>query len=263
MQWFRWHVGACEDVKFRIASRNAEVTVAVTLGLWAVLLEDAARDENEGVATRGKQYYGVILDLPDDDLTRILDAMQSAGLIVQKREEIQIVRWGKRQFKKAADNTNAERQRRYREKRNAEVTPLRHGPETETETETEEDSIPSELPDGEQKNGSASEDIAVEEFPDIPADCDRRVNSTDPPDKAVYIEGKRILGKSAGGLIRNLIAAVGGDLDRAAEVLAASKNRESPREYVGAVVSRHGVGKSGAELMAELEAEESAVRNAH
>ena len=81
----------------------------------------------------------------------------------------------------------------------------------------------------------------------------------DPPDKAVYAYGKQVLGKSAGGLIRQLIEHCDKDLGRAYGVLTTAAGKQDPREYVGATIRagpRSGQ-KTGAELLAEVEEEEA------
>jgi hypothetical protein len=150
-QWFRWYEGTCEDGKFRMVARNASVTVATVMGVWAALLEDAAHDDHRGIATRGEDYYTAILDLEGQVLQAILEQMDKINLIACcTNDTIEITRWKERQYETdSTDPTNADRQRRFREKhkekqkenasvtaRNGNVTATKR-PETETETETE------------------------------------------------------------------------------------------------------------------------------
>lgn len=147
-RWFRWHEGTCEDGKFRVVARNAGVTVATVMGVWAILLEDASHDDHRGIAVRGEDFYAAILDL-GGELQPILEAMQNIGLIACcTNDTIEISNWSKRQYETdTVDATNAERQRRFREKhkgnasqtkRNGSVTATKR-PDTETEAETEAD----------------------------------------------------------------------------------------------------------------------------
>jgi hypothetical protein len=145
-RWFRWHEGTCEDGKFRVVARNAGVTVATVMGVWAILLEDASHDDHRGIAVRGEDFYAAILDL-GSELQPILEAMQNIGLIACcTNDTIEISNWSKRQYETdTTDSTNAERQRRFRDKhksngaqtkRNGSVTATKR-PDTDTDTDTE------------------------------------------------------------------------------------------------------------------------------
>src|ERR1017187_3801311 len=146
MRWFRWYEGTCEDGKFRLVASNAGVTVATVMGIWAALLEDAAHAEHRGKCVRGKHFYCAILDISDDDMDDILGYMDDAGLISTEDDGIYITQWKKRQFETdITDGTNAERQRRFREKHktndcvtdsNGSVTALKR-PDTDTDTDTD------------------------------------------------------------------------------------------------------------------------------
>jgi hypothetical protein len=153
-RWFRWYEGTCEDTKLRmvhravqiqdkpdgdryVTVRNDRVTLGCVIAVWACLLEDAAKVENDGVTTRHFSYISAALDMGDNDVSDILDAMVITGLIANDPKGYQIVAWNKRQYRSDHDPTNAERQRRYRNKRKPLANALLTAPETETETETE------------------------------------------------------------------------------------------------------------------------------
>ena len=148
-KWFRWYEGTCEDGKFRCVARNGGVTVATVMGVWAALLEDASNDDHRGVAVRGEDFYAAILDLPPEDLQRILQEMDEMKIISVGHCNITITKWKERQFETdTTDGTNAERQRRWREKRkpnekitprNARVTAAKR-PDTDTDTDTDKTS---------------------------------------------------------------------------------------------------------------------------
>jgi hypothetical protein len=120
------------------------------MGVWAILLEDASHDDHRGIAVRGEDFYAAILDL-GGELQAILEAMQNVGIIACcTNDTIEISNWSKRQYETdTTDATNAERQRRFREKhkgnatqtkRNGSVTATKR-PDTEAETDTETDKI--------------------------------------------------------------------------------------------------------------------------
>lgn len=160
MGWFRWYEGSCEDIKFRIVARNVsvteingivtehndDVTVATVMGVWAMLLEDASHPEHRGVAIRGKAFWREISGLSTDTLDNIFACMADVGLISIEDHGLVVTRWSERQFETdLKDNTNAERQRKWREKQkqNGTVTERngeRNGgerPDTEAEAYTE------------------------------------------------------------------------------------------------------------------------------
>jgi len=63
------------------------------------------------------------------------------------------------------------------------------------------------------------------------------VNDVEPPDKALYREGKEILGKSASGMITNLLKAKGGNVALARAAILQASTKENPRQYIGGVLS--------------------------
>lgn len=149
MQWLRWHIGTCEDGKFRMIARNAKVTVGNAIALWSLLLEDASHPEHRGVCVRGEDFYGAILDLEFDTVVEILSAMEHLKMVSVGHGNITISNWNKRQFESDfKDPTNAERQRRFKERKkgngiktegNGKVTDEKHQIQnTETDTEQKE-----------------------------------------------------------------------------------------------------------------------------
>lgn len=139
-RWFRWYEGTCEDGKFRVVSRNASVTVRDVIALWTFILEDAANTEHRGICQRNEDFMAAVLDFNDGQVEKILERMEEVGLISVGHGAITVCNWGKRQFETdPEDSTNAERQKRYREKRkrNASVTATKR-PETDS-TDKKED----------------------------------------------------------------------------------------------------------------------------
>lgn len=138
-KWFRWYEGTTEDGKFRMVARNASVTVATVIGVWAALLEDASHEDHRGVSVRQEGYFSAVLDIDEGTLEQILASMESAGLISVGHGAITISKWKDRQFETdKTDGTNAERQKRYREKRkrNGSVTAEKR-PDTDSDTDAE------------------------------------------------------------------------------------------------------------------------------
>lgn len=125
-------------------ARNAKVTVGNAIALWAMLLEDASHPEHRGICIRGEDFYGAILDLEFEEVAAILSAMEQLKMISVGHGDITITNWEKRQFETdSKDRTNAERQRRFKEKRkqngqktigNGKVTDKKHQ-NTDTDTD--------------------------------------------------------------------------------------------------------------------------------
>lgn len=174
-RWFRWYEGTCEDTKLRIVHRivktqdritdnglvtvhNDRVTLGCVIGVWACLLEDACRQENDGIATRHWSYISAALDMGDNDVQEVLEAMRQVGLIAQHDQGNQIVAWGKRQFKSDRDPSSAERQKRFRQRHNALLTP----PE-QNRAETEQNRT-------EKKARKRAEQLPYEDFDELPED---------------------------------------------------------------------------------------------
>ena len=142
--WYRWHIGTCEDGKFRMIARNAKVTIGNAIALWSVLLEDASHLDHRGICVRGEDFYGAILDLEFEEVVAILSEMERVDMISVGHGAITITNWDKRQFESdAKDPTNAERQRRYKErKKQTAIDTIGNGavteeklPDTDTDTE--------------------------------------------------------------------------------------------------------------------------------
>lgn len=167
-RWFRWYAGTTEDGKFRMIARNAGVTVATVTGVWAALLEDASHPDHRGIVTKNEDYFAAVLDLEDGEAERIFSAMQNADMISVGHGAITVTHWKERQFETdTKDGTNAERQRRFREKRkehgtqtdrNGSVTAAKR-PDTEADTDTERKDTPL-PPDGGRVSNELETDLS-------------------------------------------------------------------------------------------------------
>jgi hypothetical protein len=147
-RWFRWYRGTTENPKFRLAARNGGVTLVTVFAVWQVLLEDAANENHRGVCVKKEDFIAAALDLDDDGTVEsAIRGLEYVDLISIGMGAITICDWEKWQYEQdVSDPTNAERQRRYREKKreqNADVTArngdatARNTPDTDTDTDTE------------------------------------------------------------------------------------------------------------------------------
>lgn len=57
------------------------------------------------------------------------------------------------------------------------------------------------------------------------------------PEADLFRRGKEVLGSSAGGLVRKLLSAKGGNLSLARAAIETASTKEAPREYVGAAIN--------------------------
>jgi uncharacterized protein YdaU (DUF1376 family) len=71
----------------------------------------------------------------------------------------------------------------------------------------------------------------------------QREDAAAPPssnlEKELYDRGKVVLGTAAGGLIKNLVRAKGGDIALARAAIETASTKSNPREYIGAIVRGH------------------------
>lgn len=113
--------------------------------------------------------------------------------------------WNGRQFK---SDVSTERVKRFRNgKGNVSSDVSETAPYTEQKTEQKKD--------------------AASAAPELPLT----------PDAEVYHRGKQVLGPSAGGMIKRLIAAKGGNLALARAALETASTKKTPREYIGAIIN--------------------------
>lgn len=147
-RWFRWYRGTSENPKFRLAARNGGVTLITVMAVWQVILEDAAHEDHRGICEKQEDFIAAALDIADDgQVEAALKGLQYVDLISVGPGAITINRWKEWQYDHdVRDPTNADRQRRFRERkragnetvteRNGDVTD-RNYPESDTETDTE------------------------------------------------------------------------------------------------------------------------------
>jgi uncharacterized protein YdaU (DUF1376 family) len=57
------------------------------------------------------------------------------------------------------------------------------------------------------------------------------------PEVELFRRGKEVLGKSAGGLVKQLLDAKGGKINLARAAIETASSKENPREYIGKIIS--------------------------
>lgn len=113
MDWLRlWH-DMPNDPKWRTIARQSKQPIALVQALYLHLLVDASMNETRGNADVTVEDLASALDVDDEQIETILEAMQ--GRVLEGRA---ITGWEKRQPKRNDDSK--ERVRRYREKKAAE-----------------------------------------------------------------------------------------------------------------------------------------------
>jgi hypothetical protein len=205
-QWFRFYNDTINDPKvLRLSDRQFR--------FWVGLLCIASKNDGELPPV---DDMAIMLRTSPGALTTVIKTLISAKLLDEDGGKLKPHNWDKRQYKSdAADPTAAQRMRRYRAKqrndRNATVTVIRPDTDTDTDTDTE------------------TETNSVAIATDAPASIDPSV-----AERELFARGKEILGKSAGGLIANLLKAKGHNVALARAALETASQKENPAEYVAA-----------------------------
>lgn len=152
MDWLRlWH-DMPNDPKWRTIARQSKQPIALVQALYIHLLVDASKSETRGNADVTVEDLASALDVDDEQIEAILEAMQ--GRVIDGRS---ITGWEKRQPKRNDDSKD--RVRRYREKKASESDNNGgpDGPDGNGKTETSNDS------NGDVTQGNAPEEIRGEE----------------------------------------------------------------------------------------------------
>jgi hypothetical protein len=126
LNWWRAHNGISSDSKLAAIANRAKAKRAEVLAVWVSLLDFASQNDKRGsVSDLLSEDIGAQLELDEDLVQRIIEAMRKRGMILR---DGMLAAWEKRNPGKT-DDTNAERQRRYRERHppQRDVTPSSNG----------------------------------------------------------------------------------------------------------------------------------------
>lgn len=120
----RLHHDARRDAKLRAVAVALGCPYVHVLGAWSGLLIDASAARPRGwIREESIGGLSADLDVKPDDLRRMVDAMVAARLLIEGGSGWHVRRWRDRQGIKV-DTTNADRQRRFRQRQRGEVTPV-------------------------------------------------------------------------------------------------------------------------------------------
>jgi hypothetical protein len=142
------------------------------------------------------------------DLMPHMKALQAAGLLDDTDDGLAPHKWNERQYK---SDVSTDRVKRFRE---------RSTKQDETVSETP--------PDTEQiqkQNTPVGEQAPALKLVDPPT-----------PEAELYRRGKQVLGQSAGGMIKKLVAAKGGSIAQARAAIETASEKGDPGEYIGAII---------------------------
>jgi hypothetical protein len=226
-RWFRHYAGMMRDDKLVAVAIRSHQSVERVLWVWGAILESAAEVNEDGRYELDAAEAAYFLRADEADINSIIAGLESAGRLSAGA----VVKWGLRQFQ---SDRSAERQRRYRDKhksdgdgRSEEKTPVsdrhsdarvtsprryRDAPDTETDTDIPRD----------KSLGPLEDDKA--------------------PEAELFERGKRVLGKTSGGIIAKLLAAKGGSIALARAAIEQASTKQSPREYVAAIIEKAATG---------------------
>lgn len=205
-RWFRFHADAMRNPKVaKLTDREFR--------LWMRLL--CVASENDGVIPRLEDLKSV-LNARLDHLLAGVERLISVGLIDRKGDGYEPHNWGKFQYK---SDSSTERVRKHRAERNVSETP----PDTETDTE----------------------DKTVEANASTGADAPLTVSKSMNPEAELFALGRKVLGKSAGGLVTKLRKATGFDDGQVKALIEQAAEKSNPAEWIVGVLRRHDSEKFG------------------
>lgn len=198
-RWFRFYEGALDDPK-------VQTLPADDFRAWVNLLCLACR---QGGRLPPEQDIAFALRMDLNACRTVLERLLNAGLIDRRNGGANGTHyaphaWEKRQYK--SDNSTG-RVKRFRE-RSATVT--------ETPPDTDTDTDKRKMPDA----AAPAPDPTKEE-------------------RDLFDRGKAVLGASAGGVIKKLVKAKGGSIPLARAAIEQAATKQSPREYIGAILRGH------------------------
>jgi len=210
--WFRVYDTMVDDPKVQRLSAEAFKGL---VNLWCLASQN-------GGSLPPVSDIAFKLRLTEAKASAMLETLAAAGLLDRDETGTRPHNWDGRQYKSdVTDPTAARRMRRYRDRnkernddrntdrntdRNGETTLIR--PDTETETD-----IP-------KPNGLGREPV---EKPTAEAE--------------LFDRGKKVLGPTAGGLIRNLLKAKDGNVALARAAVEQASTKQNPKEFVGRIVA--------------------------
>lgn len=191
-RWFRFYEDSINDPKIlKLSDRLYRFWVGILCVASKYNGELPARDD-----------VALHLRMKPEKVEEAVNELMAAGLVDEENGVLFPHNWRGRQYKgDVTDPTNAQRQKRYRERHrnvvsNGVTSVITKRPETETDKD------------------------AADAAPEV--DLFRR--------------GREVLGKDSGGLIAKLLASKNKSIPLARAAIEHAATKENPREYVGAVI---------------------------
>jgi hypothetical protein len=119
MDWFRAHHGISNDIKFGLIAAKLDVPRCEVGWVWVILLDHASQNtEDRGsIGSLQNDEISMMAGIPVSRVEIIVQALKDRKMLSRNGR---LTAWDKRQ--PDADPTNAERQRRYRDRRRRDVT---------------------------------------------------------------------------------------------------------------------------------------------
>lgn len=197
-RWFRLYDDLVDDPKIQ---RLSGETVKALLNLWCLASQnDGLLPAVDDIAFKLRMKPAKVQDL--------LSVLGECGLIDSSETGLMPHNWDKRQFK---SDVSTERVKRFRkQERNVSVTP----PETE-QIQSRKDAAPA----------------ALSVVPDPPPMTAAEL------EKSYFDRGKLVLGKNAGGILKNLLKAKENSVALARAAIEQASTKSNPREYVSRIVN--------------------------
>lgn len=132
-RWYRAYVGTATDPKIQAIAFTAKTHKCKVIAMWHFILELAADAQTGGKVKMDTNLFCGVLDLAPEEVKSIWACMIEREMVTDD----EVISWKKRQYETdAIDPTNAERQRRWKQKHlgNGQVTVIKR-PDTDTDTD--------------------------------------------------------------------------------------------------------------------------------
>lgn len=218
MDWVRLWLDMPTDPKWRAVARRSGRSVSEVIAVYTHMLCQARRSTIPGTLEAWEdEDVAAALDVETDAIAAIREAMQGKVL-----DGDRLTGWEKRQPQREREDRSTERVRKHREAKKANkehgATPVKHhvtpGNPPDTESDSESEGSVTKVTGA--SNGSAP---------------------SDEQDAELFRRGRSVLGKKAGGVIKNLKDQMG-SIAKARAVIEQASEKAEPMEYVQGAIRR-------------------------
>ena len=117
MHWFKIHHGFSSDSKLALVAHKLGESRATINGIFIDILEYASKQEDRGsIVGYNVEAAALAMGVSDEFMHDVIVTLRNVTIVTHEK----VVNWDK--YQGSSDSTNAERQRRYREKKKQELS---------------------------------------------------------------------------------------------------------------------------------------------